>query len=60
MCLVKRADDEKRVIRERLAAYHTQTAPLLRYFRDRRLDRVDAAADAEAVATRIQSLLASA
>jgi adenylate kinase len=34
---VRREDDKAETVRARLKAYHAQTAPLLPYYRDRRL-----------------------
>lgn len=41
--LYQRDDDQESVIRQRLAVYHEQTAPLIAYYRDRgQLHRIDA------------------
>ena len=55
MFLVKRADDEERVIRERFIAYETTTASLLRYYGNGRVHRIDASADVERVAGQIET-----
>ncbi len=59
MFLVKRADDEERVIRERFRAYERITAPLLRYYGHGRTHRIDASAEVDGVARRIEAALQS-
>jgi adenylate kinase len=58
MFLVKRADDEEGVIRERFITYETTTASLLRYYGNGRVHRIDASADAEPVAGQIETAVA--
>jgi adenylate kinase len=54
-----RADDNAEVIRHRLEVYRQQTAPLIAYYRQRQLlEAVDAEGSIEAIATRIEGLLA--
>lgn len=59
MFLVKRADDEEDVIRERLLAYEGATAPLIRYYAGGPCHRIDAGADIETVAHQIQAALSA-
>jgi adenylate kinase len=59
MFLVKRADDEEQVIRERLASYERATAPLIRYYGASVCHRVDGSGEIEAVAGRVQSALSA-
>lgn len=55
--LVRRKDDRPETVRERLAAYRAQTAPLLPYYAARgTLATVDGMADIDAVAERIGAL----
>ncbi len=55
---IRRADDNRETVGARLAAYHSQTAPLLPYYRDRgRLHSVDGMADADEVARQIVAAL---
>lgn len=54
-----RADDNTEVIRHRLEVYRQQTAPLIAYYRQRQLlQAVDAEGSIEAIAERIERLLA--
>ena len=54
-----RADDNAEVIRHRLEVYRQQTAPLIAYYRERQLlEAVDAQGSIEAIAARIEALLA--
>jgi adenylate kinase len=55
MFLVKRADDEERVIRERFLAYERTTAPLLRHYGNGRMHRIDASAEVECVAAHVEA-----
>ncbi len=56
--LVQRADDREEVIRERLAAYHRQTQPLVKYYRGRGvLMDVDGAGTAEDVTRKVFGIL---
>jgi adenylate kinase len=53
-----RADDNVEVLKERLAVYHGQTAPILPYYRGkRRLETVDGMADIDGVARQIDALI---
>ncbi len=55
---VRREDDKAEVVQRRLAAYHTQTAPILPYYRDSgRLAAVDGMADIDAVTRQIVAVL---
>jgi adenylate kinase len=59
--LVQRADDREEVIRERLAAYHRQTQPLVEYYRGRGvLVDVDGSSAAEEVTRKVLEILDSA
>ena len=52
-------DDNAEVIRHRLEVYRQQTAPLIAYYRERELlQSVDANGSIEAIAARIEALLA--
>src|SRR3954454_13006410 len=51
--LVRRADDEPATIRRRLAVYHQATEPLIGYYADGRLYRVDGDADPTVIRERI-------
>ncbi|MBM3517053.1 MAG: adenylate kinase [Alphaproteobacteria bacterium] len=54
----RRADDKAETVTARLAAYHRQTAPLLSYYRERRLlHSVDAMAAFNEVARQIAAVL---
>ena len=55
--VIQRADDNEGVIRNRLAVYHRQTAPLVEYY-DRKglLCRVDASGESDAVLKKLESL----
>jgi adenylate kinase len=54
----RRADDNRETVGARLLAYHTQTAPLLPYYRDRgRLHSVDGMADFDEVTRQITACL---
>ncbi len=56
--LYQRDDDKEEVIRQRLAVYHQQTAPLVDYYKAAGLLRsVDAAADGATVLSRLGALL---
>ncbi len=56
--LVQRPDDQPAAIRTRLSVYAEETAPLLRYYQDRRLLRtLDARGSAPDVAARLARLL---
>ena len=56
---VRRTDDTPETVRARLAAYHTQTAPLLPYYRRQgKLHPVDGMAGIEEVARAIDEILA--
>jgi adenylate kinase family enzyme len=59
MFLVKRADDEEEVIRERFLAYERSTAPLVRYYGDRLCHRIDAAGEIDGVAHQLWSALSA-
>jgi adenylate kinase len=53
-----RADDNEAVIRHRLEVYREQTAPLIRYYRERGLlASVEASGSIETIAARIEALL---
>jgi adenylate kinase len=57
---VCRADDRPETVKERLAVYHRQTAPILPYYRERGILRcVDGMAEIEAVTREIEKILAS-
>lgn len=54
-----RADDTEEVIRERLRIYHAETEPLTTLYRERGiLKEVDGVGDVEAIAGRLQAVLA--
>jgi adenylate kinase len=54
----RRADDNAETVKTRLAAYRSQTAPILPYYRQKGLlDRVDGMAGAEDVARQIDGVL---
>jgi adenylate kinase len=54
----RRADDNRETVGARLQAYHTQTAPLLPYYRSRgRLHTVDGMADFDEVTRQIVAVL---
>lgn len=54
----RRADDNAETVRERLTAYHADTAPLIEYYRGTgKLKTVDGMADIRAVAGAIQAAL---
>lgn len=56
--LIQRPDDRPEAIRERLAAYRTQTEPLVAYYRGRRtLDEIDANAAVPTVTSAVFSAL---
>ncbi len=59
MFLVKRADDEEEVIRERLLSYERATAPLVRYYGDGVCHRVDASGEIETVALQLRTALSA-
>ncbi|MBS0558468.1 MAG: adenylate kinase [Proteobacteria bacterium] len=55
---VRRADDKRETVAARLEAYHTQTAPLLPYYRAKgRLRSVDGMADIDAVTRQLVETL---
>lgn len=54
--VVQRDDDKEEVIRKRLEVYHSQTSPLVEYYRQK-VVRVDAAQDKESVYNKISSVL---
>jgi adenylate kinase len=57
---VRRADDRRETVAARLAAYHSQTAPILpHYAAQGRLHEVDGMADIDAVTDQINAVLAS-
>lgn len=57
----RRADDKAETVRERLAAYHAQTAPLLPYYRKRGVLRsVDGMADIDAVTAQMEEAVKAA
>jgi len=57
--LVERPDDRPEAVRTRLAVYLEQTAPLLRYYRDRgELVTIDARGDRATVAARVRAAVA--
>ena len=54
-----RADDNEAVIRNRLAVYQEQTAPLIDYYREKNLlVSVEAHGSVEAITKRIEAVLA--
>jgi adenylate kinase len=59
MFLMKRADDEEQVIRERFLAYERATAPLIRYYNGTVRHRVDAAGEIDHVAHDLQAALSA-
>lgn len=57
----RRADDKAETVRERLAAYHAQTAPLLPYYRDRGVLRsIDGMANVDAVTAQMEEAVKAA
>jgi adenylate kinase len=55
---VRRADDNAETVKARLAAYHTQTAPILPYYRAKGILRqVDGMADIAEVTRQIEAML---
>ena len=53
----RRADDNAETVRQRLLAYHEQTAPVLGYYRDRgALTGVDGMADIDQVTRRLNEI----
>lgn len=53
-----RADDNEETLKERLAVYHSETAPLIEYYRDAgKLKSVDGMADIDDVAASISAAL---
>jgi adenylate kinase len=55
---VRRKDDNEETVRSRLKAYHTQTAPLIEYYRQQRKVRaVDGMADIATVEKEIDQAL---
>lgn len=58
--LVQRKDDNAETLRTRMAAYHTQTSPILEYYRQRGiLKTVDAMGSKEDVQKQVHSYLSS-
>lgn len=56
---VRRADDRRETVTARLEAYHTQTAPILPYYRERgRLISLDGMADMDQVTHQLEETLA--
>ena len=56
---VRRSDDNRETVSNRLVAYHTQTAPILPYYRATgRLVSVDGMADIDAVTAELEAVLA--
>ncbi|HXV25463.1 MAG TPA: adenylate kinase [Alphaproteobacteria bacterium] len=56
---IRRPDDNAETVKARLAAYYAQTTPILPYYADRSILRwVDGMADIEAVAAKIEALIA--
>lgn len=54
----RRADDNAETVRERLKAYHAQTAPLITYYADKGvLERIDAMGDIAAIRGRLGSII---
>jgi adenylate kinase len=54
-----RADDNAEVLRNRLATYRAQTAPIIPYYRDKgMLERIDGMADIDGVTAQIEAILA--
>lgn len=59
--LLQRADDNEETIRQRLAAYHQLTSPLIEYYRERGvLHEIDGNKDPEAIAKGVLDLLSKA
>jgi adenylate kinase len=57
---VRRADDNETTVRQRLVAYHADTAPLIAYYEDRgKLTRIDGMASIDEVAREIDGALAA-
>jgi adenylate kinase len=57
----RRADDNEATVRQRLVAYHADTAPLIAYYEERgKLTRIDGMASIDVVAREIDSALAAA
>ncbi|MCX7739334.1 MAG: adenylate kinase [Hydrogenothermaceae bacterium] len=54
--LIQRDDDREEVIRNRLSVYHSQTAPLIDYYREK-LVSMDATSDKESIYNKIASVL---
>jgi len=55
--LIRRADDNPETLRKRLATYHSQTSPLVDFYRRRRLLRtVDASLDSTSIFQRINKM----
>ncbi|MBT5414351.1 MAG: adenylate kinase [Rhodospirillaceae bacterium] len=53
-----RADDNAEVLRNRLATYREQTAPIIPYYRDKgMLERIDGMADIDGVTAQIEEIL---
>jgi adenylate kinase len=56
-CLIAREDDRESVIRKRLRAYEAQTGPVLDWFGQARVLRVDGGAPADEVSRAVERLL---
>ena len=57
----RRADDKPETVKQRLEAYHAQTAPLISYYEDRQsLQRVDAMGEINYVSVALDSLVSQA
>lgn len=54
--VVQRKDDNEATVRERLATYHRQTAPVLEWFGDRAV-RVDGTGEIAAIGARVQAAI---
>ncbi|TAK05455.1 MAG: adenylate kinase [Candidatus Manganitrophaceae bacterium] len=56
--LVQRKDDRPETVKERLAVYRNETAPLIQYYKERGLlSQIDADQSVEAVAKRVQDAI---
>jgi len=55
--LTQRADDVKEVVRQRLRAYEEATEPLLQYYEDRDLHRIDGTPSAEEIHRAVERVL---
>jgi adenylate kinase len=57
----RRADDKEDTVRNRLAAYHAQTAPILAYYKDQGiLNGVDGMADIDTVTAQLKGVIGQA